>query len=118
MSGLGHESDFLFIFGLLGLFDCIGGEDRYLVRLGLSLVRCSLAFLLELLWTVIVKRVPVLYLHLFCAVFLVLDAVYPEKELLVDLPTIHSDQQGLIAPAVIVLLELDSHYANRQVLDH
>lgn len=91
VSGLRHKGKFLFVFGLLGLFDGIGGEDGYLVGFGLGLVRSGLALLLELPGTVIVEGVPVLHLHLFRPVFLVLDAVYPEEELLVDLPAIDSD---------------------------
>lgn len=117
VSGLRHKSEFLLVFRLLGLFDCIGGEDGNFVGLGLSLVRSGLVLLLELLGTVIVEGVPVFHLHLLCPVFLVLDAVYLEEELLINLPAIDSNQQRLIAPAIVVLLEFDSHYANRQVLD-
>lgn len=83
MPGLRHEGEFIFVFRLLGLLDCIGGEDGYLVGLGLGLVRSGLALLLQLLGAVIVERVPVLHLHLLGSVFLVLDAVYSEEELLV-----------------------------------
>lgn len=117
MSGLCHKGMFLFAFRLLGLFDGVGGEDGDLVGLGLCLIRSGLALLLELLGTVIVEGVPVLHLHLLRPVFLVLDAIDSEEELLIDFPAIDSDQQRFIAPAVVVLLELDSHDANRQVLD-